>query len=389
MLRFALILSLILATPAPSAERSAGGFPVVVEKMVDDLRVPWSIAFLPGCELLITERVGNLLHIGQDGRRSRVAGVPDVHARGQGGLLDVAVPRDFAATRQVLLSHARRQRGGTGTALSVGRLAADGGALTGVKLLFEMAPGSDGGRHFGSRVVEAIDGRIFMTTGDRGDRPSAQDLSGHNGKVIRINRDGSVPDDNPFVGIAGSRPEIWSFGHRNPQGAGLDLEGRLWISEHGARGGDEINRIEAGRNYGWPVISYGVHYSGRKIGEGVAMEGMEQPSFHWDPSIAPSGLLVYSGRLWNEWRGHLFVGSLKSDFISRIDPLDGFREVERIRFPETRRVRDVREAPDGTIWFLSEDRGSAYRIVPADAGPEPVGGCRFLSRHGEVLKRRQ
>ncbi len=377
MHRVALILPLILAMPAASAERVVGEHPVVVERMIDRLRVPWSIAFLPGCQLLVTERGGNLLHVGQDGARTSVAGVPDVHARGQGGLLDVAVPRDFAATRQVLLSHSRRQPGGAGTALSVGRLSEDGRALTGVKLLFEMAPGSDGGRHFGSRVVEAEDGRIFLTTGDRGDRPSAQDLSGHNGKVIRVNRDGTVPDDNPFVGTGRSRPEIWSYGHRNPQGAGLDLEGRLWISEHGARGGDEINRIEPGRNYGWPVISYGVHYSGRKIGLGVAMDGMEQPAHYWDPSIAPSGMMVYSGRLWNDWRGHLFVGSLKGDFISRLDPVDGLREVERISFPETRRVRDVREAPDGAIWFLSEDRGGAYRITPADGGPELAGGCRY------------
>lgn len=226
-----------------------------------------------------------------------------------------------------------------------------------------MTPGSGGGAHFGSRVVEGTDGTLFVTVGDRGDRPSAQDLTRHNGSVVRVNVDGSVPGDNPFVGQSGAEPEIWSYGHRNPQGAALDLDGNLVTVEHGAKGGDEINRITRGANYGWPVISYGVHYSGAKIGEGSAKEGMEQPAFYWDPSMAPSGMMIYSGKLWPEWTGDIFVGSLKFDYISVLDgaPL---AEQSQIKGDETLRVRDIREAPDGSIWFISAGNGAIYRMTP-------------------------
>ncbi len=202
-----------------------------------------------------------------------------------------------------------------------------------------------------------------MTIGDRGDRPSAQDRSLHNGSIVRINRDGTIPRDNPFVDQTGVQPEIYSYGHRNPQGAGLDLQGTLWTAEHGARGGDEVNRIQKGANYGWPVISYGRHYSGASIGEGTAKDGMEQPQLYWDPSIAPSGLVVYSGALDASWRGSILVGSLKFDYIARLagSPL---REVEQIRSDETQRVRDVIEAPDGSIWFVSAYHGAVYRLTP-------------------------
>jgi glucose/arabinose dehydrogenase len=212
-------------------------------------------------------------------------------------------------------------------------------------------------------VVEAADGTLFLTIGDRGDRPSAQDRSVHNGSVIRIQRDGRIPSDNPFIGETGVQPEIWSYGHRNPQGAGLDLEGNLWVSEHGARGGDEVNVVRKGANYGWPVISYGRHYSGGKIGEGTAQDGMQQPELYWDPSIAPSGLMVYSGALFPQWRGDMFVGSLKFDYIAQLsgDPL---REIAQIQTDETLRVRDVVEGPDGAIWFISVGRDSVYRIRP-------------------------
>jgi glucose/arabinose dehydrogenase len=235
--------------------------------------------------------------------------------------------------------------------------------------LFEMAPDSSGGRHFGSRVVEARDGTLFLTIGDRGDRPSAQDRGTHAGSIIRVARDGSVPQDNPFVGQAGILPEIWSFGHRNPQGAGLDAAGQLWTAEHGARGGDEVNRIRKGANYGWPVISYGRHYSGAKIGEGTSKPGLEQPAHYWDPSIAPSGLLIYQGNMFPEWRGDMFVGSLKDDYIARLE-ISGetAREVGQIRNSATERVRDIIEAPDGSIWFISVGNGAVYRLS------RPVGG---------------
>ena len=248
------------------------------------------------------------------------------------------------------------------------RVARDAGRRLGFSMirgneLYQLyaAPGARGGRHFGSRVVEARDGTLFISLGERGDRPSAQDLGLHQGSVVRINRDGTVPASNPFTGKHGAQPEIWSYGHRNPQGMSLDLRGNLWVAEHGAKGGDEVNRIRKGANYGWPVISYGRHYSGRKIGEGTSKPGMEQPEWYWDPSIAPSGMMIYSGRMWPEWRGDIFVGSLKFDYISRLSgsPL---KEAEQLRSQETGRIRDVQEAPDGSIWFASESEGAVFRI---------------------------
>jgi len=292
-----------------------------------------------------------------------VSGVPKVAASGQGGLLDVTIAQDFSNSREIFLTYSKRQSSGAGTAVAVARLSENGKRLTNLRVIFEAVPGGSGGRHFGSRVVEANDGSLFVTLGERGDRPAAQDKSNHMGTVIRINRDGTIPSDNPFVGDTSARPEIWSYGHRNPQGAGLDARGRLWVSEHGAQGGDEVNLVQPGLNYGWPVISYGKHYSGQKIGEGTPKPGMEQPEFYWDPSIAPSGLLVYSGKLWPQWKGNLFVGSLKFDYISRLagSPL---REVEQIKGAETERVRDIVEAPDGSIWFISVGQGAVYRLTP-------------------------
>lgn len=361
----AVLAALLGATLAGAQNLDSSAGPLRVERVVSGLNTPWALGFLPDGGLLITERDGRLLHVAY-GRAQRVAGLPDVAAVGQGGLLDVLVPRDFARSREVYLSFARPQRGGgAGTALARGVLSADGARLDDMQVIFEMAPGSSGGRHFGSRMVEGRDGRIYLTMGDRGDRPSAQDLSRHEGSVIRLNRDGSVPADNPYAGLDGARPEIWSHGHRNPQGAALDADGRLWLVEHGARGGDEVNRVKKGANYGWPVISYGRHYSGMRIGEGTAREGMEQPAHYWDPSIAPSGLLIYSGVLWPEWRGDMFTGSLNSGLISRVDA-DTLKEAERISGPETDRVRDIREGPNGAIWFISENNDAVYRMTPAD-----------------------
>lgn len=362
---FPIIVSLAagFAAPVTAQELQSAAGPLRLERVVSGLDAPWGLGLLPGGGVLVSERGGRLLLVA-DGQARPVAGVPKVRAQGQGGLLDVTVARDFAQSREVFLTFAKAQPGGAGgTALAVGRLSASGDRLESVRILFEATDGGSGGRHFGSRVVEAPDGKLFVTIGDRGKRDLAQDLSTHNGTVIRINRDGSVPADNPFVGQSGARPEIWSYGHRNPQGAGLDGQGRLWISEHGARGGDEVNRIRKGANYGWPVISYGRHYSGAKIGEGTAKPGMEQPAHYWDPSIAPSGLMVYSGKLWPEWRGDIFVGALKFDHIARLEgtPL---REVEQISGPETERLRDIVEAPDGSIWFISVGQGAVYRMTP-------------------------
>ncbi|MCY3822885.1 MAG: PQQ-dependent sugar dehydrogenase [Nitrospinae bacterium] len=360
----AFLLIALSAVQARAAVRQTAAGPVSVEKMAGNLDTPWGLAFLPGGGFLVTERDGALYYFDATRRRMKVTGVPKVYAWGQGGLMDVAAARDFPKTREIFLTYSKPSRGGGGTALAVAVLSTDNRKLENLRVIFEMAAPSRGGRHFGSRVVEARDGTLFLTLGERGIPETAQDLSLHHGKIVRVRRDGSVPPDNPFVRRAGVRPEIWSWGHRNPQGAALDASGALWAVEHGARGGDEINRVKKGANYGWPVISYGRHYWGGKIGEGVAKEGMEQPDFYWDPSIAPCGMAIYSGKLRPAWRGHFFVSSLKFDHISRLDPKGGLREVERLAFPETGRVRDVIEAPDGSLWFLSEEREAVYRIRP-------------------------
>jgi glucose/arabinose dehydrogenase len=349
-----------ITSTASAMESSVGKLNVTT--IVDGLEQPWAFAVLPKRGVLITEREGALLYINGD-QRFNVRGVPKVWAEGQGGLLDITLPRDFETSREIFLTYAKPQGKGAGTALAVARLSKDGKRLTGLKDLFISAPVGKTGRHFGSRVVEAKDGSLFVTIGDRGDRPSAQDRSNHNGAIVRVTRNGKVPADNPFVGKANIQPEIWSYGHRNPQGAALDARGQLWTAEHGAKGGDEVNLISKGANFGWPVISYGVHYSGDPIGDGVAKEGMEQPTHYWDPSIAPSGLSVYSGNMFKTWNGDLLVGSLKFDYISRLSETNGrLTEVETLKSDETDRVRDIQTATDGSIWFLSAGNGALYRI---------------------------
>ncbi|WP_299636793.1 PQQ-dependent sugar dehydrogenase [uncultured Ruegeria sp.] len=362
MLRAAAILFVTFCTESALAQAlSTSVGSIEITEMAGGLDTPWAVGILPDGSFLVTERDGNLFYV-QDGEANAVSGAPKVAASGQGGLLDVTIPRDFNQSREVFLAFSKPQNGGAGTAVAVARLSENGTRLTNLRVIFEASPGGSGGRHFGSRVVEVKDGTLFVTIGDRGDGAQAQDRSNPIGSVIRINRDGSVPTDNPFVGQADIRPEIWTYGHRNPQGADLDARGRLWVSEHGARGGDEVNLVKPGANYGWPVISYGTHYSGKKIGEGTSKPGMEQPRLYWDPSIAPSGLMVYSGDMFPEWRGDIFVGSLKFDYIARLsgDPL---REVEQIKGPETERVRDIVQAPDGAIWFISVGQGAVYRLA--------------------------
>ncbi|GFE50206.1 glucose sorbosone dehydrogenase [Roseobacter cerasinus] len=357
---FGVLLGL-LSVVIPVAGRAQDD--VAVTPVIQGLDTPWAVATLPDGGFLVTERDGALLHIG-DGAANTVRGVPDVQVGGQGGLLDVTVARDFAQSRDIFLTYSKPQARGAGTALAVARLAEDGSRLENLQVIFESAPGSSGGRHFGSRVVEAPDGTLFVTIGDRGDRPSAQDLSNHNGTVVRVNRDGSVPADNPFVGQTGIQPEIWSFGHRNAQGADFDASGQLWTSEHGARGGDELNIVKKGANFGWPVISYGRHYSGGRIGEGTSKPGMEQPVHYWDPSMAPSGLMVYQGDMFPDWRGDIFVGSLKFDYIARLEVSGtSAHEAEQIDMSETGRVRDIIEAPDGSILFISVGDGTVYRMA--------------------------
>ena len=332
-------------------------------QVADGFDVPWSLGFLPDGSLLVTERAGQLWHVSPHGQKSEIKNLPSILADGQGGLLDVVVARDFDQSRTIFLSYTQKRPGGVGTVLSSAQLSLGNHLLKDHQTLFEMARGSDTGRHFGGRIVESREGHLFLTLGDLGQRLDAQRLDLHSGKVVRVARDGSVPQRNPFKGRRQSQPKIWSLGHRNPQGAALDAEGNLWVSEHGPKGGDEINRVEKGANYGWPIIGYGQHYSGEQVGDGTHMRGMEQPEFYWDPSIAPSGLMHYQGEMFPHWQGDWFVGSLKFDYIARLSgtPL---REVERIQSPHTGRVRDVRQSKDGAIWFLSEDNGALYRITP-------------------------
>ena len=348
---------------ADQVQTSAG--PMQITSVARGLDEPWGLAFLPDGAFLVTERAGRLW-LARDGVLRTVGKLPKVYVDGQGGLLDVMIPADFATSREVWLSFAAAVGDGAATAAGRGRLSEDGSRLEGFETLFT-GDGFTGGRHFGSRLVEMPDGSIALTTGERGTGPEglqAQDPKSTLGKVILLNRDGS-----PAIALDGWRPGVLSRGHRNMQGAALDLTGRLLTVEHGAQGGDELNAPEAGRNYGWPVITYGINYDGAKIGEGMAKAGMEQPLHYWDPSIAPSGLMVYSGKLVPEWKGDIFFGSLNSDFLGRLDPdrpaATGYAE-ERISAAETGRVRDVVEAPDGSIWFLSVYDGAVYRMAPDD-----------------------
>ncbi|CUH77440.1 PQQ-dependent sugar dehydrogenase [Tropicibacter naphthalenivorans] len=359
---FTIIAPVVLAFPAVAETIESSIGPLEISAQVEGLQTPWAFDFLPGGAILITEREGRLW-IAENGQKTEVSGLPKIKVDGQGGLLDVMVPRDFAETREVFFTYAKSQWiRGSGTAVYRATLSEDGTRLTNGETIFEIKRGTGGGYHFGSRLVEARDGTLFVTIGDRGNGDLAQDLSMHNGSVVRITRDGEAPGDNPFVGGDGLA-EIYSYGHRNPQGAALDPSGQLWVAEHGAQGGDEVNRIEAGVNYGWPVISYGVNYNGTKIGEGTAKDGMAQPVHYWDPSIAPSGMAFYDGDLLGDWRGDAFVGSLKFDYISRLsgDPLT---EVEQIKGEATARVRDVAQGPDGALWFLSVLNDALYRIAP-------------------------
>jgi len=345
---------------------------VDVNRVAGPFEHPWSVTFLNGPdgwagEMLVTERPGRLWLVRRDGAKAELSGAPSVLASGQGGLLDVVAARDFATSGIVFLSYSEPADGGARTAVARARLDRDAGALRDLQVIFRMSPVVNSKHHFGSRVVEAEDGSLFVTLGERGQRDQAQELSSHLGKVVRIMPDGSVPAGNPFIGQDNALPEIWSYGHRNPQGAAMGLDGTLWTVEHGARGGDEINHPEPGKNYGWPVISYGTHYTFLPIGEGTEKKGMEQPVHYWDPSIAPSGLTVYQGDLFPDWRGDLLVGALKFQLIARLDLEDGsVIGEERLFEGEFGRIRDVRTGPDGAIWFLTdEDEGALYRMAPA------------------------
>ena len=342
------------------------------------LEHPWGLALLPDGRWLVTERPGRLRIISADGVVSApVAGLPEVDAGGQGGLLDVVTGLTFGADRMIYWSYAEARPdsgvdGGNATGVARGRLSEDGSRVDGVQVIFRALPAYDGDKHFGSSLAFAPDGALFITLGERSDapmRPQAQDLGSHMGKTIRIHADGSVPADNPYVGQAGALPEIWSIGHRNAQGVAVQPgTGDLWTVEHGTRGGDELNRERAGANYGWPEVAYGVEYRGTPINGGVtARDGIEQPVYYWDPSIATGGMTFYDGAMFPGWRGNLLVTALKDKHIARLVIRDG-RVVgeERLLTTLGERVRDVAVGPDGAVWVITDETdGKLVRLAAA------------------------
>lgn len=356
------LAAILLSAPSQAQSIQTEQVSIRADVVADGLQNPWGLDFLPDGSAIVTERSGNMRLL-VDGRLSEpIDGLPEVRARGQGGLLDVIAAPDFQTSNLVFFSFSEPGEDGAGTAVARARLVREGAAarLEDVRVIFSMARKTTAGQHFGSRLVFAPDGTLFITTGDRGQGDRAQDGQDHAGAVIRLNTDGTVPADNPKVD--GWLPELWSKGHRNIQGAAYDpVLGGLVTVEHGAKGGDEINRPEAGKNYGWPVISFGVDYSGAKIGQGTQASGYEQPLHYWDPSIAPGGMVSYQGEMFPEWKGDLIVGALKFALVSRLDRDATGKIVGEERMLEDRfgRIRDVNVAPDGSIWLLTDDRNGA------------------------------
>ncbi|MCU0649965.1 MAG: PQQ-dependent sugar dehydrogenase [Gemmatimonadaceae bacterium] len=354
------------APKSPTPSYTAGV--VRVDTVATGLEHPWAVAQMPDGRFLVTERPGRLRLVDQKGVISApIAGVPAVHAVGQGGLLDVTLAPDFATSKTLYLSFSEPGEGGTaGTAVARAQLGER--KLENVQVIYRQVPKMRGGGHYGSRVVVARDGNLFITQGDRMLwRDSAQSMTAGLGKIARVKPDGSIPADNPFVKTAGARPEIWSLGHRNLQGGALDpATGQLWTVEHGARGGDELNHPEAGKNYGWPVITYGMDYSGAKIGVGAVKEGMEQPVYYWDPVIAASGLTFYTGDKYPGWKGSVFVGSMTPGGLVRLE-VSGGKVVKEERYLgelKAKRVRDVVQGVDGFLYVVTDhDEGSLLRVV--------------------------
>ena len=337
-------------------------------RVAGGLERPWSLAFLPDGRMLVTER-GGRLRVVADGEMvpRTVAGLPDnIHASGQGGLLDVALHPDFAANGRIYLSFAGRGDGGSGTEVARARLAGD--RLTDLETVFRALPKSRGGRHFGSRLLFDGTGHLYITLGDRARRHSAQKLNDHRGSVIRLRADGRVPADNPFAAAAGARAEIFTYGNRNVQGIALQPgSGLVWMHEHGPRGGDEVNIVRPGANYGWPLVSHGTNYDGSIISRSPTRAGVEPPVHTWVPSIAPSGMTFYDGAAFPDWRGDLFVGALRDRMLVRLE-VKGTAIVgeERLLRDEIGRVRDVRQGPDGLLYLLNDAaRGGIYRLEPA------------------------
>ena len=379
---FSVAFALALPLCAPPAQAQE----VRADIVASNLQNPWAVAFLPDGRFLVTERAGRLRLIAADGKAAiSVSGLPEIEAGGQGGLLDLITDSNFARNRMLYFCYSEPAGSGrtNSTALASARLSMDGSQLENLKVIFSQKPKVSSSFHFGCRIVEGRlpgvgglpDGKLFLTLGDRFSRKDdAQKLDNHNGKIVRINKDGSVPADNPFVGKADARPEIWSYGHRNVQGATLAPDGTLWTHEHGPQGGDEINLPKPGLNYGWPEITYGENYGGGPVGQGLTSKaGLEQPLHYWVPSIAPSGMaFLTSERYGKAWLGNLFAGSLKFSYLDRIELASPFADKvvreHKLLANAGERVRDVRQGPDGLLYVLTDSsNGKLIRLLPAQA----------------------
>ena len=341
-----------------------------VQTIAGGLVNPWSLGFLPDGRMLVTERPGRIRLVTAEGQLSPpLKGVPEVFAAGQGGMLDLAIDKSYAQNKTIYFCFAERTGGGGRTAVARARLNDGNGRLDDTRIIFRQEGPLSSGNHYGCRIAQADDGNLFVTLGEHfSDRDEAQNLRNHLGKIIRIAPDGSVPPDNPYAGRADARPEIWSFGHRNEQGLAINpASGDLWEIEHGPRGGDEVNIIGKGKNYGWPVIGYGIDYNGARIHASSAREGMEQPVKYWVPSIAPSGMMFYTAKLFPKWTGSLFSGALAGKMLVRLS-LAGNAVIgeERLLQNLNERIRDVRQGPDGALWLLTDSSaGRILRISPA------------------------
>ena len=332
---------------------------------------PWAVEPLPNGDLLVTEKPGRMRIVSASGNvGAPLGGLPAVHSAGQAGLLDVALSPDFNTDRTIYWSYSEPRQGGNGTSVARATLSADRTRLENVRVIFRALPTYNNSMHYGSRLAFGRDGKLYISTGERSDRPTrpqAQQLNSHFGKILRINPDGTVPSDNPFHGQSGTQPEIWSYGHRNVQAMAFDGNGQLWDIEHGANGGDELNRIEKGKNYGWPVQAYGEEYSGADITEAeTTRPGMEQPIYYWDPVIAPSGAQWYSGNAFPAWRGSLFIGALKEQRLVRVTVANNrVTGEEHLLTNRRQRVRDVRQGPDGALYIVTDEQdGELWRVAP-------------------------
>lgn len=358
----------VLATSSPQIATAQSTDNYTIEPIISEIRVPWGMDWLPNGDILITGRSGKLYHFSNGEMIGTINGVPEVWSRGQGGLLDIALHPSYEQNGWIYLTYSSPKGGnGANTALMRARLNDDRTSLTDQEVLYKAEPNSSRGQHFGSRIVFDGNGHVFFGIGDRGNRDeNPQDITRDMGKIYRLNDDGSIPEDNPFVGQKGL-DAIFAYGIRNPQGMDLHPEtGELWEHEHGPRGGDEINIIKAGNNYGWPEISFGINYSGTKFTDDTARTGMEQPEWYWDPSIAPSGMTFVTSDKYPEWQGDILVGSLKFGYVVRANVEGNTVTGDEILFKEIGRVRNIKQGPDGYIYVATEGSNGIVRIVPAN-----------------------